>query len=590
MSELLDKITQITIYLKGSQEERINEVALFAPLSLKASLDLESKSIRHRKWSFYERLSFPHRFFLKIQTFFFKRLHFLVPEERKTAESKFKTALAILLVQEELRDFFLSDPAQKKQFLKALQTAAERIGFKEFILPEEENSALSMAKQLTTLFGKRKSLIEDPHELNLQIATLKLEERNEIFFEILNQIKRPPLVSHLEVQQDSTSLDIQMTTVYGTYSIENIDLRTGKIHFTATENKATSSIETVKNVATPLVKNQRLVYDTSSKKRTLLGGYCGALLYPLHVLEQILFLLREEGTYFLLDTVPSLKIAEDKFILFTSLFAWNEYSKAQEEHEAIDALHNKILKVVSKEGQERYVRLKLYHQNLPFNAYNKFPIPSEIKANLQDMHDLLWLQLLPRAALPLPASIEKLAERVDHLRTERNYLKKQQGLLEALDLFRPLKKQCLELLEKEKTPLSVALCSALTETKGIDALIYTTFLMQQMHVVHNKNCEYSTDKTAAAMASDKAATSFRKIHKRAFLPKLATAEERKLFEVLYSMYLVWEEPELNAGLSTGFVGEKYYRNFFQKNPEATRYLISWLQKHPEMYLGLSHYR
>src|SRR5262249_31020235 len=111
-----------------------------------------------------------------------------------------------------------------------------------------------------------------------------------------------------------------------------------------------------------------------------------------------------------------------------------------------------------------------------------------------------------------------------------------------------------------------------------------------LHLLHNTNCHNSIDKTASASAVDKAACAFFKLEERSFLPGKSTQEEIALFALLYSLYLVWEEPALNAGLTTGFIGEKFFKNAIQKNPETTKYLTPWLKKHPEVYLGLSKYR
>ncbi len=54
------------------------------------------------------------RFSLLFQRFIFKHLPSLIPRERITAEAKFKTVLALLLKQESVRDFFLSDRKKKR--------------------------------------------------------------------------------------------------------------------------------------------------------------------------------------------------------------------------------------------------------------------------------------------------------------------------------------------------------------------------------------------------------------------------------------------------------------------------------------------
>src|SRR5437016_2156607 len=120
MSTVLDKISRNAIYLKGSkeleQEERINEVILFHPISKKALFDEKSPGLHHRKWTFFSECSVSRLIFLKVQTFFFHRMRLFIPEKRITNEAKFRTVLAILLAQEELREFFLGSEARRAHF------------------------------------------------------------------------------------------------------------------------------------------------------------------------------------------------------------------------------------------------------------------------------------------------------------------------------------------------------------------------------------------------------------------------------------------------------------------------------------------
>lgn len=600
-----DQISQITIYLKSPEKEseRVNEIALFGPLSLKSNFDESSKTLAARKWTFNSHLPLPRLFFLKIQTFFFHTFKRFLPEERTSLGSKFRTVLAILLVQEELREFFLGSLSRKTHFFDALKKAAISLGISHFPLPDINLPSKIIATELTIIDSQEVSLIDDLVELNLQMATLKEQERNEILFQILNNIERPPITSVLEVSSVE-SVKIEITTKYAKFQVQKIDDKTGKIHYICEENQSTPGRQASTSLTSNGVINQRIVFENSK----LIGSYCGELLTSFNVVEQLLFLLKNQNDaslFFLLENPPPLKIAEDKIVVFTSLFSWNEYEKILQEHQAIDNCHNKILKIVYPNGQEEYLKLKLLHQNIPFNALNKYPSPAETKANLSDINDSMWIQLLPRCLKYLgleDLQLTLLAERIDLMRSECDYLKKQQVILETIDQFQPLKKQIVFALEdypKDSAQFEAAfslkqqLLGKKSEHKklsGIDHLIYSSVLMKHLRVLHNKNCEHSTDKTAAATAVDKAQNAYYKIHKKFFLPQLASHEEIQLFQVLYSMYLVWEEPELNSGLSTGFIGEKFFKNFLQKNPETTRYLISWLKAHPEMYLGLSQYR
>lgn len=611
MNTDLDKISQISIYLKNSDKlaDKVSEVALFNPLSKSASFDEESNPLTQRKWTFHSHLPLSRRFFLNIQTFCFHHLKLFIPSHRKTPEAKFKTALAILLAQESLREYFLGTLEKRKHFFAAALHGAHVTGY-SFSAPDMDLSLSQTAKALTSLPHLKKSLVEDLAELNLQMAALPTHERNEILFAILNNIERPPVNSVIEVASDHQEAQkIELLTKYAKVQVHHIDKKTGKIDFTQEQDHATSSIETHLNVwpGKKGVMNQRMVLGQSKDGAfsRIIGSYCGEILTSENVLEQLLFLLQEENAlqvylWMYNDHVEE-KMVEDKTVLFTSLFSWNEYDKILREHFAIDDLHGKVLKIVERGGHERYLRLHLYHQNLSFNAWNKFPTPSETKANLKDLNDEMIIQLLKRAwnflGLAEYHPLNAIAIEIEEARKESDFLKKQKRVIDSLDKFSALKNDVLALLAPLNNEVANSFKALLSKRYArhrklsqMDVLIYTGVLTKHLGVFHNKNCEHSTDRTAGANAADKAQNAFTQLRGHSFLPLDASLSEMALFRVLYSMYLVWEEPELNAGLSTGFIGEKFFNNFIQKNPETTRYLTPWLKHHPEMYLGLSEHR
>ena len=567
------EISQITIYFK-ERGERLNEVSLFEPLAKRASFDEENKVVKERHFDFRQDIPLAKRFLLNIQTFLFQRLAKLIPKERCTVEASFKTVIAMLLVQEGLRDFFFGSAENQESFLKAIEAAAKGCAYHNYTRPAEA-STLEMCRELTLLSGKRASLIDDLQELNLQMASVSKNDRNKILYAILNHVRRPPLTSVLEVEHvDDVIHNITFTTSYGKCHIAEVDGATGRIRFTFTHDQATCSIRTKEN-SLPGMKgalNQRRVNEQQSNR--CIGTYCGELITRNNVLEQILFILndpQEECT--LLSRGASYQ--EEMRVLFTSLYSWAEYEKVLEQHEAVRELHGKCLKI-----GDRRIKLSLFHHNLSFNALNKFPAPAETKAALKDLNEEVLIYL---AAQHSPAVL-LLAERLDRARMNDDFLARQKEVLEIVDAFRQ-KKGALK--ENLPTPLQELLFG---KQSGIDALIYTGLLAKEQGLHHNKNCVQSTDRSAGANAADKAQTAFQQIRNTPYLPKVSSEEETALFKVLYSMYLVWEEPELNAGLSTGFIGEQFFNNFLQKNPETTKYLIKWLKRHPETYLGLSDYR
>lgn len=266
MSADLDKISQITIYLKSPSAlaEKVNEVALFNPLSRKATFDEESETLSQRKWTFHHHLPILRRFILNIQSFFFHNLKLFIPLKRKTPEAKFKTALSILLAQESLREYFLGTDEKKQHFFAACKIGAGAAGYKEFSVPSLDQSGDEIANEMTRLEAHKKSLIEDLVELNLQMASLSTEERNEILFAILNNISRPPVTSVIETwTHDEKAYEIELVTKYAKIQVHEVDPKSGRIDFSLENNSATSSIETRSNIA-PGAKgamNQRMVLE-----------------------------------------------------------------------------------------------------------------------------------------------------------------------------------------------------------------------------------------------------------------------------------------------------------------------------------------
>lgn len=593
MTELLEEISQISIYLKD-ETERINEIALFQPLAHKAEFDETSKPIHQRKWSFTHNLPFLQRVSLKVQTFLYKRIPLIIPEERLTKEAKFKTALSLLLAQESLREFFFANEKRRRNFIEAVRAAAHSIGFNDFSLPNTD-IPLKMCYQMTTLRGKKRSLIEDLPELNLQMAALKESERNEILFRILNQVERPPITSILEVMCGEEKEEISLTTKYAKYKVLQTDPDTGRIHYSYKADEATSSIKTRQN-SLPGAKgamNQRCALDAKSGE--WIGSYSGELSIENHLLEQLFFILQLKGEE--VHLVEHAPYVEERRVLLTSLFSWHEIALLTDQQRAIRTLNKRILKI----GSGRYVQLNLLHFNISFNVLNKYPSPAEMGAVMRDINDQTLIVLMAdlwRERGLFSETLFRIKEKLGSIDQERNFFKHQSQILDLIDTFREIKKELIEELEQQSESIEIQAALALLKgkggdgraLKGMDLLLYLNTVAKGLSYFHNKNCQNSTDRTAGANAADKAQYAYQKIYRQIFLPGLCDQQELSLFKVLYSMYLVWEEPEINAALSTGFIGEKFYHNFFQKNPETTRYLIQWLKKHPEIYLGLSDLR
>jgi hypothetical protein len=292
MYKSLKEISQITIYLKEKDRvtERIHEVALFRPLDKKSTLGEEGKHLDQRSWtSYHNNVAMIQKIRIKVQTFLFQRFKHFIPPERRTPEAKFKTAVAILLSQEGLRDFFLNNERRRLNFLQSLYKASREFDYHTF----ETKSFIDLTPheftiEITRLPGKKLSLIEDSEELHLQMASLSLSERNQILFAILNEVERPPLTSVIEIFDDHQfSKNCEITTRYAKTKIIKIDAKTRNVEVYRKENQATSSIKTVHNIKPGVkgVTNQRMALDTSDTENPIvIGTYSGELITPYHVL------------------------------------------------------------------------------------------------------------------------------------------------------------------------------------------------------------------------------------------------------------------------------------------------------------------
>ncbi len=580
MGSKLKDINQISIYLK-SEEERVNEIALSRPLDPRASFTGEGLSLHEKNWSSLPLNTWHSRCSLLLRRFVFKHLPLLVPPARLSKEAKFKTVVAILLSQESLREFFLSTPKKRENFFASLQEAARAINYSDLTLPQS-GTPYTISQQLTSL--DRGCLIDNSGEFHLQMAALPVFERDELLFSILNRVERPPITSVLEVMHQDRIEPISLTTQFAKYQVLSEDPATGVISYIYRKDEATSSLPSRERKKGAC--NQRCVFFDSP-----LSFYSGELTTESHLLEQIFFILGCEGKP--VQRVTHATDIEVRKILFTSLYSWNEYGVIVQQREAIRQLNHQLLKI----GEDRVVQLELLHFNVPFNAFNKYPAPAEMKAALLDLNDEALIPLLAECMRSFGIDSPDLFALAQSLPSSRGeFFQQEEKRLVLIDEFRLLKRELIDQLEQIPDTFYTLACRALLEMKkpngkrlkGIDHLLYLNLLAEQAGYTHSKNCKHSLDRCAGADAADKAQFAYTQIHKTPYLPGFSNLdEEHNLFKVLYSMYLVWEEPEFTTALSTGFLGEKFYDNVFQRNPETTRYLLPWLKKHPEIYLGLS---
>lgn len=550
----LDKISQITIYLKDSPlEERVGEVALINPMARPL------KDHRHHRWTHQKGLSPQARFFLGCRAFLLHHVKVLVSPSRKTAEALFKTAVANLLIHPHLQEFFLSTEEKKESFFKALQKGAEVAGYN--FVPHPHQTIPEIIQELTTLPGHRKSLIDNPSQLRLQNAAQASQKRNEILHTILNAIPRPTTTSVLEIEALNSLFAVELATQHARWEVFSIDETTGRIDFQCTLDHVASAKS--ENGAA----NQKKVIELPSQQ--IVGSYCGQILSKKEIMAEILFQLQDEKiTKASIHDSESFGIVEEKTFLFTSLYSWNAYEKILAEHSSFDALEGKVLQLTYQSGRTRSAKLHLLHQNLPFNLWNKFPTPAEVKGQLQDLNDEMMIQLLPRLwnflGKPNHGEIEEWASQIVQSRSLPDFLAKQKGVLGAIDAFRRKKKEIQALVSAESHEVAAAFTALLEGKKGIDGLIFTGVVCRHLALMHNTHSEHGVERTAGACSADKAQRGFSQIRGKSFLPGVASEEEEALFKVLYTLYLVWEEPEptMKPVISA-------------KNPETSRYLTSW---------------
>ncbi|MCB1181687.1 MAG: hypothetical protein KDK55_06700 [Chlamydiia bacterium] len=601
MLNIINEISQIVFYLKDSEEieNRLCEVALFDPLASKKDKKNKETESFARSLSVLKQFPLLRRFALRIQIFFFKHCQCFVKKERKSPESRFKTVLALLLIQEEMRNFFLNPEKKRGEFLKILMHVAHECGSLHFSLPPSKRiSSLQLARELTWLDGIGGSLIDDPSELMLQLSLLNRWEQNNTLFKLLNYVKRSPVTSVLEVDQNQKNQEIVLTTHFGKYCIDSIEKKTGKV-------KCVSTIDQTK--VGPLKTENTLNQRIAVARDRVIGSYCGELTSRKNVLEQILFLLDHQNMDSpqdaqLLHDLPQDQKVTEMEILFSSLFTWKEMEKITRQYYAIRSLNG----VVLKRG-EKFYRLNLYFFNIPF--FRKFPTPAETHAILEDLNEesLILLTFKTMNHLLKKTQNEKLslflksikpnltaiAEIIHRLREPfisavddqmDIFLKSKTKMIDQIDLFRYRKKQWIPILfqllnseklaAEEKELLYPLLFLLGSKGKGIEKRIMLGTLADQLGILQNTNCTTSNVRTETVAAADKAQFAYSSILKLSFLPGVSSSRELDLYKILYTLYYSSENPKitLELGIKDGLLNPLFLQNL-KKHPEAEKYLI-----------------
>lgn len=537
-------ISEITIQLNEQNEK----VSLFKPFRKKISE--EKKNVRPI-------ISLSTH----AQAFIFKHLPFLTPKWRCSAETRLKTVIASLLKEKRARCYLLDDKERKKKFFKSIKQICVEMSIP---LPRCSDEA-----SLTTL-AQGTCLLKNREELYLLRTLITKHEYDALLYELLSQVGREPIHSTLEVIHSSGSDKISIMTKYMKFKIFGIQ-ECGKILYDAAEDQTTSSIRTKQNIL-PGEKgavNQRIVYNDKKP----IGFYAGELSSKFNILEQILMIIGKPNADIELLNTPC---SCEKRILFTSLFSWNELGLISKQREAIHALHGKTLRIANS-----CHTLNLHYYNIPLSNWNRLPTPSETGAVMADYNDetLAHLTLYTFQNLNLPThDLQAITLKLQC--RDSDYLKKQKSIIEGVDAFRHLKPWLASSLMQVLGHVEIVttLLTLITKKrpdgkplKGIDELLYLDLLSTQLKLNHSKNCQNATHRSAGAKAADKAQAAFQKICHSPFLPGKHDEKQMSLFQSLYTTYLLWEEPEVNALLNTGT--SLNFHNFLNKNPETKKYTL-----------------
>ncbi len=517
-------ITQISLYLKD-REEKTHEVSLLYPLRERRIKVQKTKPVRFLWLS---------NLILKLFTFFTPNL---------SIEAKFKTQLARLLTQDFVRDHLLEDPRRREAFFKALRQSADQIGYQSFAYPPSTLSAKSCAQFLTTVGGA--SLVDDPKRLSFHVMRMKGEEKT-VLDSILTHIERPPLSSGLNIMENGKETSISLMTHYSKFKVLDVDGK-GKINYELFQNRTAPATQSTN------VINQKVVFDISDEKNPLwLGSYSGNLGSTKKLLEQILLILQVKEAVTISDKPSSLICP----ILFTSLYCWRELEEVCLQRDAIRALNGKTLEI----GDER-VTLRLFYYNL---TIHRVPIPAETKAFFEDLNDECIIRLFEQS--PFSTELENLPN---------DFFERQKRSLDTIDRFRSEKTRIIKSIHE---PVFKALLEKRSmdgrSIKGMDVLLYLEEATKQLGIFHNKNCQNGLDRTSTAKAADKAQNAVRKVTGSSYLP--GYNESKQLFRALYSLYLLWEEADINAALTNGISRGPFFKRLFYLNPQQSEYLAEWM--------------
>ena len=447
-------------------------------------------------------------------------------------ENKFKTELAHILMQNLIKEHYLDNQERREAFLDAIQKAAHHVGYTTFSKPSIELSSSEIAKVLTNISGQ--SLLDRPRKLAFCARRIK-NERGPILDAILSHLERAPLHSDLKIQNSDQESVISLSTHYSRFKTIEMD---GKVNYELFRNKIAPPLELESTT------NQRVVLDSSDPKNpNWIGSYCGSLGSRCKVLQQILLILQADGEV-------KLSNEETPFtsrILFTSLYNWKEMEEICLQRDAIESLNGRTLHI----GNEK-IRLELYYYNL--NSIYRLPIPPHMRAFLEDLNDECIMRLFHLD------SFDNLPE---------DFFQRRKQILDKIDRFRQnppsMKDPIFQALVHKRRADGRCL-------KAMDALLYLEEAANKLSIFHNKNCLNGIDRTSTAQAADKAQNALLTLTGEHYLP--GYNEHKKLFRIFYTLYLMCEEPPMNAALSLGLFENHFFKRLFYYNPQQSEFVMA----------------
>jgi hypothetical protein len=212
------------------------------------------------------------------------------------------------------------------------------------------------------------------------------------------------------------------------------------------------------------------------------------------------------------------------------------------------------------------------------DSLSYLPSPPEAEAIVEDMNDEAYLKLsyLVLSSIGMDTcDIQNLLLRLQS--SPEDFFDKETQRLAILDKFKRYKPALVEKLNLQKEGpcryLWALLCKKKLDDralKGIDTLIYLDYLIETLDIFHHKNCAEALLFCSAAQALTKSQLALSKWTNKPFIPGRSSPDEEKLFSALYSLYLLWEEPDIHLRFHRPQIGS--IDLWAKKNGEVAKYL------------------